>query len=214
MESGVRPQQLNFSIRMFQKVIGILLTLFISVSAFAQETDALDAISALENNGKVYLRWTMKSGSTCNGIRIYRSTDSLNFNVIGQINGICGSTTESISYTFTDENPSANKINFYTVELGSLGFSKVISVEVIDFFEPVLVRPNPVIDKVEFLYKNNTLNAHRIQIINFQGKIMYEVSDSDDRFSVNFISYPSGLYFYRIYNKDNQVVSTGRVMKQ
>ncbi len=199
---------------MYPKLICILLCCFLSISSYAQETDALDAISALENNGKVYLRWTMKSGSTCNGIRIYRSTDSLNYNVIGQITGICGSTTESISYTFTDENPSANKINFYAVELGNLGFSKVISVEVINFFEPVLVRPNPVINEIELLYKNNILSTHRLQILNFQGKIMYEETDNSDRFSMNFISYPSGIYLYRLFNKENQLLNSGKIMKQ
>jgi hypothetical protein len=44
-----------------------------------------------QSNGKVLLAWTIKSGSICNGMQIYRSKDSIDFVLIEDIQGVCGS---------------------------------------------------------------------------------------------------------------------------
>jgi len=197
-----------------QKRYLLLFFLFVSSVLKAQETESLDAINALENNSKVYLRWTMKSGNTCNGIRIYRSLDSINFNTIGQINGICGSSTESISYDFIDESPALNAVNYYTIELGSLGFSKVISVEVLDFKSGILVRPQPSQTNVELVFKNELSDVYSIQIYNLQGKVLLEKSGNSDRFNIDLSYHPNGIYVYKIYNNEKGDLSTGKIIKQ
>ena len=197
-----------------QKTYLLLLFLLISSALKAQETESLDAITAFENNSKVYLRWTMKSGNTCNGIRIYRSLDTTSFNTIGQINGICGSSTESISYDFTDESPSLNAINYYTIELGSLGFSKIVSVEVLDFKSGILVRPQPSQTDVELVFKNDLSDEYSIQIYNLQGKVLLEKSGNSDRFNIDLSYHPSGIYIYKIYNNEKGDLSTGKIIKQ
>jgi hypothetical protein len=197
-----------------QKRYLLLLFLLVSSVLKAQESESLDAINALENNAKVYLRWTMKSGNTCNGIRIYRSLDSTNFNTIGQINGICGSSTESISYDFIDESPTLNAVNYYTIELGSLGFSKVISVEVLDFKSGILVRPQPSQANVELVFKNELSDVYSIQIYNLQGKVLLEKSGNSDRFNIDLSYHPNGIYLYKIYNNEKGDLSTGKIIKQ
>jgi hypothetical protein len=197
-----------------QKRYLLLFFLLVSSVLKAQESESLDAINALENNAKVYLRWTMKSGNTCNGIRIYRSLDSTNFNTIGQINGICGSSTESISYDFIDESPTLNAVNYYTIELGSLGFSKVISVEVLDFKNGILVRPQPSQANVELVFKNELSDVYSIQIYNLQGKVLLEKSGNSDRFNIDLSYHPNGIYLYKIYNNEKGDLSTGKIIKQ
>jgi hypothetical protein len=197
-----------------QKRYLLLFFLLVSSVLKAQESESLDAINALENNAKVYLRWTMKSGNTCNGIRIYRSLDSTNFNTIGQINGICGSSTESISYDFIDESPTLNAVNYYTIELGSLGFSKVISVEVLDFKSGILVRPQPSQANVELVFKNELSDVYSIQIYNLQGKVLLEKSGNSDRFNIDLSYHPNGIYLYKIYNNEKGDLSTGKIIKQ
>ncbi len=197
-----------------QKTYLLFFFLFISSVLKAQETESLDAINALENNAKVYLRWTMKSGNTCNGIRIYRSLDSTNFNTIGQINGICGSSTECISYDFIDESPALNAVNYYTIELGSLGFSKIISVEVLDFKNGILVRPQPSQTEVELVFKNELSDVYSIQIYNLQGKVLLEKSGNSDRFNIDLSCHPNGIYIYKIYNIEKGELSAGKIIKQ
>lgn len=197
-----------------QKTYLLFFFLLLASALKAQETESLDAINALENNAKVYLRWTMKAGNTCNGIRIYRSLDSTNFNTIGQINGICGSSTESISYDFIDESPALNDINYYTIELGNLGFSKIISVEVLDFKNGILVRPQPSQTDVELVFKNELSDIYSIQIYNLQGKVMLEKSGNSDRFNIDLSYHPNGIYIYKIYNNEKGDLSTGKIIKQ
>lgn len=197
---------------MAKKIISFLLCL-LPFWANAQDTEALDAITAIENDGKVYLRWTMKAGNTCNGIRIYRSLDSLSFNTIGQINGICGSSSESISYDFTDVNPQLNARNYYTIELGSLGFSKVVSIEVLDFSKGIIIRPQPSNRNVEFVFKNDLSDVYYLQICTQQGKVMLEKSGIENRFEIDMSLYPNGIYVYRLFNTEKGELSSGKVVK-
>ena len=47
-----------------------------------------------QSNGKVLLAWTIKSGSVCNGMQIFRSKDSVNFVLIEDIQGVCTGETQ------------------------------------------------------------------------------------------------------------------------
>ena len=77
----------------------------------------MDELSIDYSQGNVLLAWTIKSGSVCNGIQIYRSTDSLNFVIIENIDGACGDLASSVTYTYTDSEPINNKINYFKFEL-------------------------------------------------------------------------------------------------
>ena len=94
----------------------------------AQNEDVIEYLNASEFNGKVLLSWSIMQGNTCNGIQILHSTDSINFSQISSIEGICGSTQQSISYSFTDLSPEKNANNYYRLQLGGLGFSWIVSV--------------------------------------------------------------------------------------
>jgi len=112
-----------------------LLLLLISQSAsvsVAQNHPILGKFSISENNGDVYLSWSIIAGSSCNGIQIYRSIDSINFSQIGDIPGVCGSVDFTQTYDFTDNNPVKNKVNYYRLELGNQDFSQIVSIEIID----------------------------------------------------------------------------------
>ncbi len=196
-----------------QKRYLFIFLLFIVNILKAQESNALDALSALENNSNVYLRWTMKAGNTCNGIRIYRSLDTTSFRAIGQINGICGSSTENISYDFIDESPVINAINYYTIELGSLGFSKIISIEVLDFKNGILVRPQPTYTTVELVFRNDLNDDYIVQLYNLQGKVLLEKSTNTDRLELDLNYHPKGIYLYKIYNIEKGDLSTGKIVK-
>ncbi|MBA2421837.1 MAG: hypothetical protein H0V61_01240 [Chitinophagales bacterium] len=59
-------------------ILGLLLQM-ITAHVFAQHNLILGNFSLFQSNGKVYLNWYIVSGSSCNGIQIYRSTDSVMF---------------------------------------------------------------------------------------------------------------------------------------
>lgn len=106
----------------------ICLFLFTSESrtGFAQSTPLLTKFNGTAYNNQVYLSWEIGQGSTCNGIGVMRSVDSVSFVEIGSIEGVCGSTSEPQSYTFTDLTPQSNRTNYYRLNLGGLAFSSVL----------------------------------------------------------------------------------------
>ena len=77
-----------------------------------------------QDNKQITLHWSIDSGPTCNGITILRSLDTLNFEVIGNILGVCGNITSSQIYYFTDTNPISSNYNFYKLRLGYGQFTK------------------------------------------------------------------------------------------
>lgn len=190
----------------------LLIFLCYAQVSFAQDEGPLDAITALENNAKVYLKWTIKSGNTCNGIRIHRSNDSLSFNTIGQINGICGSTTEAISYTFTDDSPKLNAKNYYTIEMGDLGFSKVVSVGVFDFSAGIIIRPQPANEFVQLVFLNERNEKYILQIYSLQGELMVEKSSEDNRFEINTNDFPNGVYIYKIATEKLVPINSSKII--
>ena len=71
----------------------------------------------------IELKWIILAGFTWNGTDIYSSEDSINFEKGGGIAGFCRNFTEELSYSFSHNEPSSNKQNYYKLELASNGDS-------------------------------------------------------------------------------------------
>ncbi|PKP02754.1 MAG: hypothetical protein CVU14_02995 [Bacteroidetes bacterium HGW-Bacteroidetes-9] len=74
----------------------MILVFLAGPSLVAKETTVLNNFTVIKNNGKIYLRWVITSGSTCDGTKIYRSDGQINFTQIGDISGICGSSSSPV----------------------------------------------------------------------------------------------------------------------
>ena len=74
--------------RLWVLALALLVTLPLQNTLSAQSDDILDRFTLSERNGIVQLDWTISKGSTCNGIGILRSVDSVNFDGIGKIAGL------------------------------------------------------------------------------------------------------------------------------
>jgi len=110
-----------------KKLVIVTILFFVStLVGMAQVIDITSFIKANETQGKVLLTWQIVRGSTCNGIQIYRGTDSTQLTQVGEIIGVCGSITEPIDYSFVDEKLSKNNTYYYRLEFGTQGSSKII----------------------------------------------------------------------------------------
>jgi hypothetical protein len=184
---------------------------FVCSFANAQSNPILDDFSILGNNGKVYLNWIIKSGSTCNGIQIFRSSNNSSFIEIGNIAGVCGNISFATSYNFIDENPVKNTVNSYRLELGNNGTSQTLSIEVIDIGkEGSQVRPNPIYDNAKIYFDNNTKELHYLFIYDAIGKIISKASTKEDYFQYNSNSILNGTYFFKILNNEQIVTTQGK----
>jgi hypothetical protein len=189
--------------------------LFVSQFAFAQHNPVLDNFLIVENNGTVFLHWIIKSGSTCNGIQIFRSTDGKQFTEIGSIAGICGGNSSPTPYDFTDNNPVKNSTNYYRLELGGNGTSEVLSLEIIDIATGgYQIRPNPVSTNAKIYFDNNKKAEHQFVLYNISGKIVTSITTKEDFFDLNASNLFSGLYFFSISNDNYTEKVKGKIIIQ
>lgn len=172
-------------------------------NSVAQDGTVQLRFSATEVGGNVFLEWTMDLGQTCNGIDITRSTDGIDFSPIGNIQGICGSPFDTVSYSFIDESPILNQINYYRLTLGNLGPSQTLSVEIIDLEGTgYQVRPNPMVGIGRIYFDNDRNEEHRLLLISINGAALKQLTTRNDFFDLNGSDLPAGIYIFRIESDD------------
>ena len=177
----------------------------------AQNEDVIEYLNASEFNGKVLLSWSIMQGNTCNGIQVLHSTDSINFSQISSIEGICGSTQQSISYSFTDLSPEKNVNNYYRLQLGGLGFSWIVSVEVIDLgMNTSIVRPNPLSKTSELLFDNEANFEVFISVYSSSGVLVNMQSTVSEQILLEKSKYTAGLYHYVLTSEESGVFGKGK----
>jgi hypothetical protein len=183
----------------------LILLLFMGNQSMAQK-DILDYFNATETNGQVFLKWSISSGETCNGIKITRSSDTLAFHQIGEIAGVCGEADVPVPYSFLDEAPIKNTLSYYRLELGISNFSKTISVSIVDKNEAgYQVRPNPIRDKGTIYFNNPGAESWEFLLFSVSGALLYKSTTSADFVEVNVYDIPSGLVFFLLSSSQKNI---------
>lgn len=183
-------------------VLGFIL---ISNMLVAQKTE-LDYFEASDNSGEILLKWAISKGSTCNGITITRSFDSLFFSPIGRIEGVCGDADSPQPYSFVDLNPLKNQKNYYKLELGTSSFSDVIFITLVNKNEEgYQIRPQPIQSEANIYFDNPDFNIAQLHIYNFNGQLIYQSQSREDYFKINSTPWSSGLMFFSILLEDKAI---------
>lgn len=185
---------------MIRTVITGICTLFIFLNGKAQ--NPLVAYSATPFKEGILISFTMRGGFSCNGINIERSEDSLNFSVIGDIEGICGSPDFDQQFTFTDRQPLPNRTNYYRLDLKQLGYSPVFSAFFAMFnSDGLLIIPNPCTENCRFYFDNPKREKVVVQL--FQNGMEKFVQTTDQGFwEINIRQYAAGIYYCRLQYPD------------
>lgn len=190
---------------MKQFLVGSIFFLFAcSRSVQAQNEAVVLNLAPTEFNGKVLLTWSITQGNTCNGIIIYRGSDTLNYAQIGSIEGICGSSLESIKYQFTDPNPMLNATNYYRLSLGGLGFSYPVKLEVLDTGEKsYLVKPNPLVDESLLIFANDNQDRVTISFYSERGDKLQTLESTQQAITLRREDFTEGVVIFVIQFEDN-----------
>lgn len=195
-----------FILKFTKFIIFVLFFQSLLTSAQAQQETILDYFEATENQEKVLLKWAISRGETCNGISITRSTDSLFFESIGRIEGVCGSPEFQQPYSFVDEAPLKNQKNYYKLELGTSDFSNVISIKIIEKNEEgYQVIPQPIRNKGKIYFNNPDYEKAVLQVFQLNGQQLYEETSQVDYFKLHINNYPQGLYLFSIHTKNQTI---------
>lgn len=180
---------------------------------FGQGENFLDKFQATIVQDKVLLSWTVKTGNSCNGIRILHTLDSASFNEIGTIEGICGSTSAPTNYSFTHVYPIANAKNYYKLDFGGEGFSQTITVQYFDYSENgYVLLPNPIQSDSK-LYFNNENNANTaLTIYAMDGSIVHAEKSTLNYFNISKSYLEIGSYLFTLKTEGKSSEISGKFM--
>jgi hypothetical protein len=190
----------------------LLLSILSGGAAQAQGDSFLNSLTLYESEDKVYINTVINAGNICSGITILRSSDSLNFDRIGDIPGDCGSLSVPVSYIYVDENPIINVPSYYRVELGGYGLSEIVSILVIDTrVDGFQIRPNPASSRTTIFFENKTSDLISLQIYSGQ-QLKYEEFTRSNYFELLVSEWESGVYFFRIAGSQTNKFISGKIM--
>lgn len=175
----------------------------LSTSAFGQlPPGIIDRLAARAVGNKVQVEVTLSAGFTCNGIVITRSTDSLQFETIGLIGGVCGDSAASVSYSFTDSFPPTNQRLFYQLLLGGRIATDTRQVVVYDFDRrPLWVVPNPAKDWIEVRFDAAPGSREIILLYDARGKLLESLEIEDGLATIAVSQLQAGVYVLRSKQK-------------
>lgn len=172
----------------------------------AQQHAILSYFNAEVGNNSVLLKWAVSGGNTCNGIRVYHSTDDLHYEQVEDIPGVCGDAAVDIGYQFLHDSILLQGTHYYKLELGNQGFSSPLSVV---FYQTngagYKMYPNPGRNGL-YIFSNHTEGESLIQVISIQGSIVYENTLREGQLNyLNLSSLEKGMYIVKIVNDKGSI---------
>lgn len=184
----------------------LFLSLVIGI-VFALPADAVPAdtvftfLGAQQSSDGVLISFTIKGGVTCQGVQVMHSTDSINFFEVHEIPGICGSPVFDESYTYTHDSPNVNTINYYRIDLGSLGItSSIITVKYIGYNDAgYTIFPNPVNEFSKIYFTNPGHTLHQYAIVSSKGDVVFTGETTDKWIDIPGIDLTPGIYRFIVY---------------
>ncbi len=183
-----------------KRALLIILTSLSTSLLYSQEADYILSNFLIARQGdKIYLRWTIRSGNTCEDTYIERATSHGDFKRIGIIGGICGSPNVPVTYSYTDTLPLPNQINSYRLNLGNIGYSSSKQLEFILLGnEGISIRPNPLVNNAVIYFENERKDLCEFRLSDMNGKTVKILSTHGNSLLLNREGLEAGVYFYII----------------
>ena len=192
----------------------LFFTLMYSANAAFAQTNIVSSFSGTQLDQTIFLSFTLEAGQTCNGVIIERSSDSISFAQIGDIPGVCGSSTEPVSYSYTDSFPLNNANNFYRLAPGNFEWSDIIKI----YFDAntnaeLLIKPNPFYTSAIVKFKNPTGRTVEWLIYNSNGKKVREGNTKEQSFTLLRNNLASGLYILHLAIDNRAIQKTKLIIE-
>lgn len=195
-------------------ILPLLIGLGCNVDGTAQEHPFIAAFELTELEGNIRIDWTMQAGTTCNGTEVERSTDGASFAKVHRIDGICGSGTEPVPYTWLDEAPPEFTTLYYRVKLGINGYSSVKSV----IFDQLTISderffPSPMADEATLILNVSSSATIDLLVYDATGRVVLQRTGvPGPSVPVSLVGHSSGVFAFRAESEGR--VFTGSFVKQ
>lgn len=174
----------------------------------------LTSFTGVLEGGNTILKWETESELNNAGFEVQRSADGLSWDILGFVNGN-GTTVETQTYNFVDENPLVK--NYYRLKQmdfsGTYEYSNVIIVNA-NVKTPsanALVYPNPTSGTFNIEVENME-TAAQVTIFNNFGQLMKTVQLTNQTTAISLEEFSNGTYYIQVLNGKNTTYQT--IIKQ
>lgn len=89
----------------------------------------------------------------------------------------------------------------YDILIAKIPYNIPVSSDLIEFLPNIRLYPNPCIDEINIVIKENSSSFYQIEIFDLSGKRLLIVTEPDLLYKVNVSTFPKGYYFLKISNK-------------
>lgn len=169
-----------------------------------------------EGNTNV-LNWETATEENNSHFEVERSTNGVEFEKIGQVEGN-GTTVEESNYNFVDETPTI--VSYYRLRQvdfdGNFAYSNVVVVKREIGNNNVVMFPVPVQDRLTVQYSATANEEMTITVIDATGRIVVTKAvtaiQGENQFNLNLNELPSGSYFVRLQSDNSNIIRT--IIKQ
>ncbi|MBK9637294.1 MAG: hypothetical protein IPO63_05605 [Bacteroidetes bacterium] len=196
------------------KKIKLLLLFVLSFHfGFAQQDSIFSFFNVEQEDNKVVVFITINGGIQCSGLQVQRSTDSINFMMIYEFPGICGSPGADESYVYVDDSPVKNAVNYNRLEVGNLGIVSDPKSVFFQYFEgdKLLITPNPC-EECTIRFPNEQREKVRIQLSSIDGKFLMEEETTNNFYSLNDFYLQGSIFLVSIFYENGEKI-TGKALK-
>ena len=164
------------------------------------------------------LEWSTSSEINNDHFIIERSDDGQNFEVVATIPG-GGNSNVLLKYSYQHNNPK--ELEYYRLKQvdfdGKFEYSKIIAVRNKTSLN-VTIYPNPSKNNLFIGLSENTQGTYTIVYTNVLGSMSKEqiqTIEGINTYQVNeFVKLTAGIYFVQIFNENNEVIKTQKIIKE
>jgi hypothetical protein len=197
--------------QIFLHFLACAMLLFPCAEVFAQKEEYENInFQAFKSGKSVFIRFTIPSGRTCEGIVIHRAADGGDFIPIRKIEGICGSDSASITFSEEDKQPVFNQKLQYLLQLGRSAYSDTLNA----FFTETgpaayLLTKQP--DGWKILFQNSTGELIRFLTYDLRGSIVMELETRENVLEIPEIPRLAGPLVFRLLHSKSGLMGAGKL---
>jgi hypothetical protein len=147
------------------------------------------------SQSSIHLNWITTAGSTCSDLFIERSEDLSSFNEVYRHSGVCGSTSEELSYFWVD-NDALPGISYYRIQEALGQFTDTIEVLNPIGNDEVIMFPNPASNEVSIYRTNPDAKISSLIIYDLRGKLILQTEIPNQLTNINTSKLVEGMYYF------------------
>ncbi len=186
---------------------------------------SLLSFSGYKDGSRNQLRWTTSSEQNNHGFELQRSTDGVNYSVLGFVNslGLGGNSATELNYAYTDNNVTGSSQYYRLRQVGLDGNSKFSNIVLIKEDKPLTLNidglfPNPASTLVNVLIAAPNKDKVTFVITDIAGKTVQQqvanVEAGSNTIPVNINHLSNGIYMVKLVCSSNCDGVVGKFVKQ